>query len=674
MDQGNDPRRRRRRRARRVSPAVWVLAALLLLLTVAAGLLWFFGYEMAFQEAWNTMPRDGKLLLTEQEDGTLLLQWPKGTAAHYYGVTVLEAGEKPFFETQTEDTQCPVPDLPDGKTLTIQVQSFAWYKTLTSQKARPGEYALTATGSFAPPELRDVQWTADPDGDTVTLEYDLQKNQVCQIAISLEGDSRSWELELTEERTTLHFGQNQKFPMPEHGKSYHIGVSSYIDDGSIRHQGLCSYAFLMDREALLGNTLVLEARDLGHNQFTLTWNETKGEGYEIQQYDPKSQQWVAVSRTAKEGKRTYTTGYLARYQDHRFRVVALEEADIAPAEVTVQTGPSLIYSTVWPLTNQTVYETAEKSGKIGIADKGLALCVVGEENGMLRVRYKNRLGWIDGNYCMINLPDYLGELCSYDITNSYRSIFSVHGYEIPGTTGTVLKGYEQVKTGKDQYLVPLLYPTALKLEKAAREALKQGYRLKIYDAYRPGQTSRTVRYATEAILDQPLPEKTYDGASSQVQTGTGLTYNELMTGSGQYSINYFIADFGSRHNFGVALDLTLEDAETGKELTMQSAIHDLSHYAVLSRNGENADRLSRIMKGAGFATLVSEWWHFQDNQARDSLELKALWQGLTPQGWKADGNGWRYRKADGSFYKNCSQTIDGTDYRFDGQGYLMEEE
>jgi hypothetical protein len=36
----------------------------------------------------------------------------------------------------------------------------------------------------------------------------------------------------------------------------------------------------------------------------------------------------------------------------------------------------------------------------------------------------------------------------------------------------------------------------------------------------------------------------------------------------------------------------------------------------------------------------------------------------------ADRIGWRYRLADGSFYKNCTQTIDGQSYTFDEGGYL----
>jgi glucan-binding YG repeat protein len=43
--------------------------------------------------------------------------------------------------------------------------------------------------------------------------------------------------------------------------------------------------------------------------------------------------------------------------------------------------------------------------------------------------------------------------------------------------------------------------------------------------------------------------------------------------------------------------------------------------------------------------------------------------GVTPEGWVADDHGWRYRRADGRFYKSCEKTIDGVSYTFDDNGY-----
>lgn len=675
---------RKMRRKRRQSRLILALTVIVFLLAVTAALLWFFGYEKVFQEAWNTMPPSGSLQLTQQPDGTVLLQWPQGAGADYYGITVWEGAipeaeeeAQPLYSAEITDAlQCTLPALPQDKDLTIRVQSFAWYKTLTSQKARPGERALTAAGNFASPVVEDIRWEADPDTDTLTLRYALLEDQVCQLLVSLDGGTHTWQLELTEETTTLHFGPGQMFPMPEHGQTYNFSFGSYIKKDSHTHQGLTCEGFSIDREVLLGTELILACRDDSHNRYTLTWNETKGDGYEVQHYDAATDSWLTLAQIGQEGERTYATGPLERYREYRFRVIAVGDDSVTPDEVTVTTGASLIYSTIWPLTDQTVYADPQRSGQLGTAQKGSALCVLDEENGLFKIRFGTSEGWIDSSYCMINLPDFMGDLCSYDITNSYASIFMVHGYEITGVTGTVVTGYEDVALSQTRFLVPLLYPTALKLEKAAQAALLDGYRLKIYDSYRPGEASQAVRDATEALLQQPLPETTYNNIEitdmPQVKEGETLTYNDLMTGSGAYSINYFIAAYGSRHNYGVALDLTLEDADTGQELLMQCAIHDLSHYAVLKRNTESADALSALMQSAGFGTLVSEWWHFQDNEAMDTLELEALWSGISPQGWVADTNGWRYRRASGSYYKDCTRTIDGIEYTFDENGYAAQ--
>ena len=103
---------------------------------------------------------------------------------------------------------------------------------------------------------------------------------------------------------------------------------------------------------------------------------------------------------------------------------------------------------------------------------------------------------------------------------------------------------------------------------------------------------------------------------------------------------------------------------------MQTAIHDLSWYSEVSRNNENANLLKRIMVQAGFATLKSEWWHFQDDAIKSQLELKNLRQGITPQCWVLDDTGWRYRQKNGRFLTDCTETIDAVTYRFNESGYV----
>ena len=77
------------------------------------------------------------------------------------------------------------------------------------------------------------------------------------------------------------------------------------------------------------------------------------------------------------------------------------------------------------------------------------------------------------------------------------------------------------------------------------------------------------------------------------------------------------------------------------------------------------------MEDAGFTGIESEWWHFQDDQAKADLNPEYLWYGVTPEGWVADDNGWRYRDASGEYLTDCSEYIDGIENVFDGDGYCL---
>lgn len=71
--------------------------------------------------------------------------------------------------------------------------------------------------------------------------------------------------------------------------------------------------------------------------------------------------------------------------------------------------------------------------------------------------------------------------------------------------------------------------------------------------------------------------------------------------------------------------------------------------------------------------ITSEWWHFQDNEVRDSLHPVSIQNGVSVEGWKKDDNGWRYQKADGEFCTDCTEKIGESMYSFDERGYVKGE-
>jgi D-alanyl-D-alanine dipeptidase len=70
----------------------------------------------------------------------------------------------------------------------------------------------------------------------------------------------------------------------------------------------------------------------------------------------------------------------------------------------------------------------------------------------------------------------------------------------------------------------------------------------------------------------------------------------------------------SRHNLGLAIDLTLIELATGAELAMGTPFDTFSAAAHTANAGGEAGANRRKLKAAmereGFANYDQEWWHF----------------------------------------------------------------
>lgn len=653
--------------------AKWLIGCLVFLIVVA-GICGFvlLGYLKPYRMAENSMPATPDFLLQAQEDGTVAISWCEGNNAGGYIIEVLDGETVLHCADVGTATSHTLPSLPD-KALTIRVSSYQTYQYILPNdvRIRGGERSMEIQGNFTIPVVSAVEHTFDADTDTVSVIFDMPINTVANLYLTTNGTTTDLG-SLTEGKLTLGFGGEGQLPMPVHGQTYTFSFDAHAFGTGYFYEGLPSEGFTVVREDLLGSVLQLDCTDEGNNQFSFTWNETKGDGYEFQLYDTAKGQWLTLLQVPKDGQRVCTTGHLGRYSDYTFRVIAVN-AEVESSEATVSTGASVVYSTVWPIKMLEVYTDTSRRDVLTTVPEAKALCVLDVQDGLFYVRTADGYGYIDSNYCMINLPDMIGDICLYNITNSYDSLYMVHEYEIPTVTGEVVKGYEKVELSKDNYLVPLLYPTALKLEKAAFAAIEQGYKLKIYDSFRPNKATLDIYDIAQGYLADPIPEQTYTGKTLDDLPELGesevLTYQMLMTDNGRYSLANFLALGGSRHNQGIAMDLTL--TKNGKDLEMQTSIHDLSWYSEIKKNNKNAKLLKSIMEGAGFGGLTSEWWHYQDNDAKKDLEPPYMKNGVTPEGWVADDNGWRYRTASGKFYTGCEKTIDDVIYQFDDQGYVI---
>ena len=136
------------------------------------------------------------------------------------------------------------------------------------------------------------------------------------------------------------------------------------------------------------------------------------------------------------------------------------------------------------------------------------------------------------------------------------------------------------------------------LKSISNELMVQGYRMKVFDAYRPAAAVK--HFVFWGIEDQDVRMKPYFYPDLEKQ--------EL------FSQGYIASR--SSHSRGSTVDLTLLDMRTGKEVDMGGPFDffsDVSHpdyEGITEEQYENRMRLQKVMVRGGFEPLDCEWWHF----------------------------------------------------------------
>ena len=616
------------------------LAALPLILIAA-----FLLAALPYINAASSMPEGASLSFLDLGGGEYALEWTASPdAARYY--LSIDGGER--SEPLTENA-ADVGPLSEGEH-SFTVTPLGSWKLFGKEYFREGE-SVTVTVPLVSPEAPEAEWIPDEDAGTLSVEAEPLVGRSYELRIIDAGGERPLDSTLADGELGVSFGEDGDLPMPEYETPYRFCLRAVVNGQQYEITGPAGEEYTLKREALLPDTSSLTSEELGENRYALSWTEAKGDWYEIQYSDGGEWETLATVECTEELR--YETEALRSVWDYSFRVMGADEgaeegeyvSESDVIDVTTELSP--LYCTIWPLMELPLYESSDaESETLASVPAASTLCVLAEEDGFFRVRYGETYGYLSSSYCMINLPEYMGKLISYDITNSYASKYAVHGYEIPEVTGEVVKGYEHVCLAEGVYLAPYLYPCCEKLYTAANAALEQGYRLKIYDSYRPNQATVDIYNKAELMTNQPVPELDIYGEVPEelpeLAEGQTLTYRMLWE-DGTYGLPNFLAKGGSMHNMGIALDLTLERVDSGEELEMQSDMHDLSIYSVINRDNDEALILDNIMKAAGFGGLTSEWWHFQDNETRKNLSLNTyMWAGVSIEGWHASDGEWYY--------------------------------
>jgi len=127
--------------------------------------------------------------------------------------------------------------------------------------------------------------------------------------------------------------------------------------------------------------------------------------------------------------------------------------------------------------------------------------------------------------------------------------------------------------------------TAKKLAKASELLRSQGYRLKVWDAYRPVSAQERLYdvYPDPSFVAKPNPNFS--------------------------------------HQKGVTFDVTLCDA-SGRELEMQTEFDDISvaahrEFTRTPLQEKHSQILDESMQSAGFFGYENEWWDYRDTQMDD---------------------------------------------------------
>ena len=152
--------------------------------------------------------------------------------------------------------------------------------------------------------------------------------------------------------------------------------------------------------------------------------------------------------------------------------------------------------------------------------------------------------------------------------------------------------------GYEEPVALLTKEAARALRTVANELNVQGYRLKIFDAYRPAKAVRHFVLWGIEDLDQRMKPFFYPELEKQELFKQG-----------------YIASRSS-HSRGSAVDLTLLDMRTGKEADMGSPFDlfsEISHPSSRAGTEEqyaNRMLLQNAMVRNGFQPIDCEWWHF----------------------------------------------------------------
>ena len=181
------------------------------------------------------------------------------------------------------------------------------------------------------------------------------------------------------------------------------------------------------------------------------------------------------------------------------------------------------------------------------------------------------------------------------------AILEIRYYSTYNFVGKRIAGYEEP-------IAIITKEAATKLKEVSDELIEKGYRLKIYDAYRPQMAvSYFVDWAKD-VNDVKMKKYFYPNLDKEV------LFPQM------YIMEY------SGHTRGSTVDLTLFDMNTEKEVDMGGTFDYFGveshpdYKGITDEQYNNRMILRDAMLSHGFKPLETEWWHFtlEDEPYKDT--------------------------------------------------------
>ena len=315
---------------------------------------------------------------------------------------------------------------------------------------------------------------------------------------------------------------------------------------------------------------------------------------------------------------------------------------------------------------------AERTGSVR-AGSPFTILAEGEDRVLGRFQDESQ-GWVAKDYIMVNLPDLIPSILYHD-SNAEYSLMKNLDADLEGITGQVLyeaRAYNQ-KLGREEYIMPVQYHMARKIMDAQQLAKAQDLTLVLYEGFRPYDTQTAVANALKR-----LAAENPDTRASIQKNGFNISYyinTELSSHQTGSAVDVSLAQVDrwterSYHGNVVLVPETFSEFSCGEIVTggeegvqfssrekyhavlpedtsrwMPTPMHELSYLsgaftgptatytpgawktaleqgrvdrAVYWTGG--AQTLQNIFVAAGMEPLASEWWHFNDIEARNTAK------------------------------------------------------